>query len=124
MVAAAIRTIFANPTPSTSTNSLRPSPGGSATNPLAEQEVERRADVVGVFPNPDALLRLAGGAVLVAALVAVTRAMAAGAHAYLTPGTLGDLAAEVRVIVEGRDDRALSYGSRHRRAVPELEAET
>lgn len=54
----------------------------------------------------------------------VTRAMAAGAHAYLTPGTLGDLAADVRVIVEGRDDRALSSGRHRTRGVPELEAET
>lgn len=53
----------------------------------------------------------------------VTRAMAAGAHAYLTPGTLRDLAAEVRVIIEGRDDRALSSGSRHPRAVLEREPE-
>ncbi|MCW2766139.1 MAG: hypothetical protein JWO11_2098 [Nocardioides sp.] len=53
----------------------------------------------------------------------VTRAMAAGAHAYLTPGTLGDLAAEVRVIIEGGDDRALPSGSHQTRAVPELEAE-
>lgn len=52
----------------------------------------------------------------------ITRAMAAGANAYLTPGTLGDLASEVRVIIEGRDDRALSSGSRETRGVPELEA--
>ena len=52
----------------------------------------------------------------------ITRAMAAGAHAYLTPGTLGDLAAEIRVVVEGRDDRALPSGSRHMRSEPELEA--
>ncbi|MGH3306832.1 MAG: hypothetical protein ACRDOX_04005 [Nocardioides sp.] len=52
----------------------------------------------------------------------ITRAMAAGADAYLTPGTLGDLAAEVRVVVEGRDDRALPSGSRQTRGEPELEA--
>ncbi|MGZ5295276.1 MAG: hypothetical protein ACXWH5_15000 [Actinomycetota bacterium] len=51
----------------------------------------------------------------------VTRAMAAGAHAYLTPGTLGDLAAEVRVIIEGRADRALS-SRRHRTSAPVLDA--
>lgn len=53
----------------------------------------------------------------------VTRAMAAGAHAYLTPGTLGDLAAEVRVVIEGRDGRALPSGSHQTRAVPELDTE-
>ena len=47
----------------------------------------------------------------------VTRAMAAGAHAYLTPGTLEDLAAEVRAVIEARDDRALSSGSSGPRAV-------
>ena len=52
----------------------------------------------------------------------VTRAMAAGAHAYLTPGTLGDLADEVRGIVEGRDDRALPPVANHA-GVPEIEAE-
>ncbi len=52
----------------------------------------------------------------------VTRAMAAGAHAYLTPGTLGDLAADIRVVIEGRDGRALSSGSRQTRGTPELEA--
>ena len=40
----------------------------------------------------------------------VTRAMAAGAHAYLAPGTLGDLASEVRLVVEGRSGRALTSG--------------
>ena len=52
----------------------------------------------------------------------ITRAMAAGADAYLTPGTLGDLAAEVRVVIDGRDDRALPSGSRQTRGEPELEA--
>ncbi|WP_193605630.1 hypothetical protein [Nocardioides dongkuii] len=53
----------------------------------------------------------------------VTRAMAAGADAYLVPGTVAGLAAEVRVIVEGRDDRALSSGSHRKRAVLQLETD-
>ena len=52
----------------------------------------------------------------------ITRAMAAGAHAYLTPATLGDLASEVRGIIEDRADRALASGIRQARGVPELEA--
>jgi antitoxin (DNA-binding transcriptional repressor) of toxin-antitoxin stability system len=50
----------------------------------------------------------------------ITRAKAAGAHAYLTPGNLGELAAEVRDVVEGRDDRALPSGSRPATGVREL----
>jgi hypothetical protein len=40
----------------------------------------------------------------------------------LAPGTLGDLAAEIRVVIEGRDDRALTSGTRHTWSEPELEA--
>ena len=47
----------------------------------------------------------------------VTRARAAGAHAYLTPETLEELAAEVRVIIERRDDQALPPGSPNTRRV-------
>lgn len=101
MVAAAIRTIFAQPNPDMVQDQLgviagmlgRQSPKVEtmlrdaaqdilaftsfppghwkkiwSTNPLERlnKEVKRRTDVVGVFPNPDALLRLAG-AVLVEA---------------------------------------------------------
>jgi hypothetical protein len=70
--------------------------------------------IVTEFDDPQSGLRIAGP---------VTRAMAAGAHAYLTPETLGDLASEVRVIVEGRDGRALPSGGHDTGVVPELEAE-
>jgi hypothetical protein len=50
----------------------------------------------------------------------VARALAAGADAYLTPGTLGDLASEVRVLIE--DGRALPSGSGQSRGVSKLEA--
>jgi putative transposase len=100
MVAAAIRTIFAQPDAEHVRSQLdvvagmlgRQFPGGSdaaggrrgpaglhrlpdralekiwSTNPLERlnKEIKRRTDVIGVFPNPDALLRLAG-AVLVEA---------------------------------------------------------
>jgi len=68
--------------------------------------------IVAEFDDPESGAWIAGP---------VTRAMAAGAHAYLTPGTLGDLAADIRVVIEGRDDRALSSGSRQTRGTPELE---
>ncbi|MET9245842.1 IS256 family transposase [Nonomuraea sp. NPDC003709] len=123
MVAAAIRTIFAQPTPDMVRDQLaviagmlgRQFPKVEAmlheaaddilafaafppahwkkiwsTNPLERlnKEIKRRTDVVGVFPNPEALLRLAG-AVLVEAhdewQVANRRYLSESSMALLTP---------------------------------------
>ncbi|PRX63810.1 transposase-like protein [Nonomuraea fuscirosea] len=123
MVAAAIRTIFAQPTPDMVRDQLaviasmlgRQFPKVEtmlheaaddilaftafppahwkkiwSTNPLERlnKEIKRRTDVVGVFPNPEALLRLAG-AVLVEAhdewQVADRRYLSESSMALLTP---------------------------------------
>ena len=60
-----------------------------STNPLERlnREVKRRTDVVGVFPNPDALLRLAG-----AVLVEAHDEWQTGDRRYLAEGTMAQLA--------------------------------
>jgi putative transposase len=61
-----------------------------STNPLERlnEEIKRRTDVVGVFPNPDALLRLAG-----AVLVEAHDEWQTGGRRYLAEGTMAALLA-------------------------------
>src|SRR5262245_35738555 len=62
------------------------SAGGTAP-PWLNKEIKRRTDIVGVFPHPDALLRLAG-----AVLVEAHGEWQAGERRYLAEGSMALLA--------------------------------
>jgi putative transposase len=76
-----------------------------STNPLPDKrlnkEIKRRTDVVGVFPNPEALLRLAG-AVLVEAhdewQVSDRRYLLEGSMALLAKAGVGEVVAARELI--------------------------
>jgi putative transposase len=75
-----------------------------STNPLSERlnkEIKRRTDIVGVFPNPEALLRLAG-AVLVEAhdewQVSDRRYLSEGSMALLAKAGVGEVVAARELI--------------------------
>ena len=66
-----------------------------STNPLerVNKEIKRRTDVVGVFPNPEALLRLAG-----AVLVETHDESAAGERRYLSEESMKTIDATTKEV--------------------------
>ena len=64
-----------------------------STNPLERlnKEIKRRTDVVGVFPTPEALLRLAG-----AVLIEAHDEWQTGDRRYLAEGTMSLLLAVIQ----------------------------
>ncbi len=84
-----------------------------STNPLERlnKEIKRRTDVVGVFPNPEALLRLAG-----AVLVEAHDEWQTGDRRYLAEASMPTLTATLQTRTRGWPTENSSRHSPYRRA--------